>query len=87
VAARDIQTANYEVEFDPERKDELGVLMMAFSRMGLEVRRKLGELVHSEALQRKYLQDAIRRQTEKGLEGAVVEVVSRARARVAATLS
>lgn len=87
VAARDIQGANYEVEFDPERKDELGVLMKAFSRMGLEVRRRVGELVHSEALQRKYLQEAIRRQTETSLALRAAEAANEAKADFIANMS
>lgn len=87
VAARDIQAANYEVEFDPERKDELGVLMKAFSRMGLEVRRKVGELVRSEALQRKYLQEAIRRQTETSLALRAAEAANAAKADFIANMS
>ena len=87
VAARDIHAANYEVEFDPERKDELGVLMKAFSRMGLEVRRKVGELVHSEALQRKYLQEAIRRQTETSLALRAAETANAAKADFIANMS
>ena len=87
VAARDIHAANYDVEFDPERKDELGVLMKAFSRMGLEVRRKVGELVHSEALQRKYLQEAIRRQTETSLALRAAETANAAKADFIANMS
>jgi signal transduction histidine kinase len=87
VAVRDIQAANYEVKFDPERKDELGVLMKAFSRMGLEVRRKVGELVHSEALQRKYLQEAIRRQTETSLALRAAEAANAAKADFIANMS
>lgn len=87
VAARDIHAANYDVEFDPQRKDELGVLMKAFSRMGLEVRRKVGELVHSEALQRKYLQEAIRRQTETSLALRAAETANAAKADFIANMS
>jgi signal transduction histidine kinase len=87
VAARDIQAANYDVDFDPERKDELGVLMKAFSRMGLEVRRKVGELVQSEALQRKYLQEAIHRQTETSLALRAAEAANAAKADFIANMS
>jgi signal transduction histidine kinase len=86
-AARDIHAANYEVTFDPERKDELGVLMKAFARMGLEVRRKVGELVRSEALQRKYLHEAIRRQTETSLALQAAETANAAKADFIANMS
>lgn len=86
-AARDIHAANYDVAFDPKRKDELGVLMKAFARMGLEVRRKVGELVRSEALQRKYLQEAIRRQTETSLALQAAETANAAKAEFIANMS
>jgi signal transduction histidine kinase len=86
-AARDIHAANYEVTFDPERKDELGVLMKAFARMGLEVRRKVGELLRSEALQRKYLHEAIRRQTETSLALQAAETANAAKADFIANMS
>ena len=87
VAARDIHAANYDVEFDPQRKDELGVLMKAFSRMGLEVRRKVTELMNSEVLQRKYLQEAMRRQTETNLALQAAETANAAKADFIANMS
>jgi signal transduction histidine kinase len=86
-AARDIHAANYDVSFDPDRKDELGVLMKAFARMGLEMRRKVAELLHSEALQRKYLQEAIRRQTETSLALQAAETANAAKAEFIANMS
>jgi signal transduction histidine kinase/CheY-like chemotaxis protein len=86
-AARDIHAANYDVSFDPDRKDELGVLMKAFARMGLEMRRKVAELLHSEALQRKYLQEAIRRQTETSLALQAAETANAAKADFIANMS
>ena len=61
--------------------------MKAFARMGLEVRRKVGELVRSEALQRKYLQEAIRRQTETSLALQAAETANAAKAEFIANMS
>lgn len=87
VAARDIHAANYDVEFDPNRKDELGVLMKAFARMGLEVRRKVTELMNSEVLQRRYLQEALRRETETGLALQAAEAANASKADFIANMS
>ena len=57
-AARDIQAGHYEVELDTNRQDEFGVLMKTFGKMTQEIQRKVSELVHSESLQRRYLQQA-----------------------------
>ena len=63
-AARDIQAGNYDVELSSHRQDEFGMLMKAFGKMTQEVRRKVSELVQSENLQRRYLQESVRRQQE-----------------------
>ena len=57
-AARDIQAGHYEVELATTRQDEFGVLMKTFSKMTQEIQRKVSELVHSESLQRRYLQQS-----------------------------
>ena len=57
-AARDIQAGHYEVNLDTSRHDEFGVLMKTFSKMTHEIQRKVSELVHSEGLQRRYLQQS-----------------------------
>jgi len=57
-AARDIQAGHYEVELATTRQDEFGVLMKTFSKMTQEIQRKVSELVHSEGLQRRYLQQS-----------------------------
>jgi signal transduction histidine kinase len=57
-AARDIQAGHYEVDLDTTRKDEFGVLMKTFGKMTQEIRRKVSELVQSESLQRRYLQES-----------------------------
>ena len=87
VAARDIHAANYDVEFDPHRKDELGVLMKAFARLGQEVRRKVTELTQSEVLQRRYLEEAVRRQTETSLALQAAESANEAKADFIANMS
>jgi signal transduction histidine kinase len=61
--------------------------MKAFARMGLEMRRKVAELLHSEALQRKYLQEAIRRQTETSLALQAAETANAAKADFIANMS
>lgn len=57
-AARDIQAGHYEVELKTTRQDEFGVLMKTFGKMTQEIQRKVSELVHSESLQRRYLQQS-----------------------------
>ena len=57
-AARDIQAGHYEVDLDTTRKDEFGVLMKTFGKMTQEIRRKVSELIQSEGLQRRYLQES-----------------------------
>jgi signal transduction histidine kinase len=57
-AARDIQSGHYEVDLDTTRKDEFGVLMKTFGKMTQEIRRKVSELIQSEGLQRRYLQES-----------------------------
>ena len=86
-AARDIHAGNYEVTLDLERKDDLGVLMRAFDRMREEIRRKVSELTHSEALQRRYLAESIEQQarTEQALQAT--EMANRAKAEFIANMS
>ncbi|MFM8768190.1 MAG: ATP-binding protein, partial [Rubrivivax sp.] len=57
-ATRDIQAGHYEVDLDTSRHDEFGVLMKTFNKMTQEIQRKVSELVHSESLQRRYLQQS-----------------------------
>jgi signal transduction histidine kinase len=86
-AARDIHAANYEVEVDVRRQDEFGVLMRAFARMGQEVRRKINELTRSEALQRRYLQEATRRENETRVALQTAEAANRAKSDFIANMS
>ncbi len=46
------------MDLDTTRKDEFGVLMKTFGKMTQEIRRKVSELVQSESLQRRYLQES-----------------------------
>lgn len=86
-AARDIHAGHYDVKLELDRQDDLGMLMRAFDRMRDEIRRKVAELTHSEALQRRYLAESVAEQarTEQALQSA--EQANRAKAEFIANMS
>ena len=55
-ATRDIRAGNYDIDLVSGRGDEIGTLESAFILMNMEIRRRVAELIESEALQRRYLQ-------------------------------
>jgi signal transduction histidine kinase/FixJ family two-component response regulator len=68
-AVKDLGAGNYDVQVDLERGDEIGVLMRAFHQLGLEIERRIAELIKSEALQRRYLMES--RQRGAALDAAL----------------
>ena len=71
-ATRDIRAGNYDIDLVSGRGDEIGTLESAFILMNMEIRRKVAELIESEALQRRYLQESLAKQgqVEKALQQA-----------------
>jgi signal transduction histidine kinase/ActR/RegA family two-component response regulator len=68
-AVKDLGVGNYDFQVDLKRGDEIGVLMRAFHRLGLEIERRISELIKSEALQRRYLMES--RQRGAALDAAL----------------
>ncbi|MCX7233504.1 MAG: HAMP domain-containing protein, partial [Burkholderiales bacterium] len=58
-ASRDIRAGNYDIDVKPGSADDIGALQASFIRMSAEIRRKVNELTRSEALQRRYLRQAL----------------------------
>ncbi len=56
-ASRQIRAGDYDVKLDAGSSDEIGVLTEDFRHMAAEVKRRVGELTASEALQRRTLAD------------------------------
>ena len=73
-ASRDIRAGNYDIDVKPGSADDIGALQVSFIRMSAEIRRKVSELTHSEALQRRYLRQAL------GQRGELVNALQRAEA-------
>ena len=71
-ATRDIRAGNYDIDLVSGRGDEIGTLESAFILMNMEIRRRVAELIESEALQRRYLQESLAKQgqVEKALQQA-----------------
>jgi signal transduction histidine kinase/DNA-binding response OmpR family regulator len=63
-ATRDIRAGNYDIDLVSGGGDEIGTLESAFIVMNLEIRRKVAELIESEALQRRYLRESLAKQGE-----------------------
>ena len=63
-ATRDIRAGNYDIDLVSGRGDEIGTLESAFSLMNMEIRRKVADLIESEALQRRYLQESLAKQVQ-----------------------
>ena len=60
-ATVDLRAGNFDLGLDLSRTDEFGTLMRAFNRLSEEIKRRISELVHSEALQRHYLAESMTR--------------------------
>jgi two-component system, sensor histidine kinase len=86
-ASRDIRAGRYELTLPTARGDEVGELLQAFGQMSAEIRRKIGALTQSDALQRQYLDDL--RQKQVALEQALVnaEAATRAKSEFLANMS
>ena len=71
-ATRDIRAGNYDIDLVSGRRDEIGTLESAFILMNMEIRRRVAELIESEALQRRYLRESLAKQgqVEKALQQA-----------------
>ena len=71
-ATRDIRAGNYDIDLVSGRGDEIGTLESAFILMNMEIRRRVAELIESEALQRRYLRESLAKQgqVEKALQQA-----------------
>ena len=61
-ATRDIRAGNYDIDLVSGGGDEIGTLESAFILMTMEIRRKVAELIESEALQRRYLRESLAKQ-------------------------
>jgi signal transduction histidine kinase/DNA-binding response OmpR family regulator len=71
-ATRDIRAGNYDIDLVSGGDDEIGTLESAFILMNMEIRRKVAELIESEALQRRYLRESMSKQgqVEQALQQA-----------------
>jgi signal transduction histidine kinase/DNA-binding response OmpR family regulator len=71
-ATRDVRAGNYDIDLVSGGGDEIGTLESAFILMNIEIRRKVAELIESEALQRRYLRESLARQgqVEQALQQA-----------------
>ncbi len=71
-ATRDIRAGNYDIDLVSGGGDEIGTLESAFILMNMEIRRKVAELIESEALQRRYFRESLARQgqVEQALQQA-----------------
>ena len=71
-ATRDVRAGNYDIDLVSGGGDEIGTLESAFILMNMEIRRKVAELIESEALQRRYLRESLARQgqVEEALQQA-----------------
>ena len=71
-ATRDVRAGNYDIDLVSGGGDEIGTLESAFILMNMEIRRKVAELIESEALQRRYLRESLARQgqVEQALQQA-----------------
>jgi signal transduction histidine kinase/CheY-like chemotaxis protein len=86
-ASRDIRAGNYDINLVSRGVDEIGTLESAFIRMSMEISRKVDELIASEALQRRYLRDAMAKQglVEQALQQA--EAATNAKSEFLANMS
>lgn len=60
-ATVDLRAGKFDLGLDLSRTDEFGTLMRAFNRLSEEIKRRISELVQSEALQRHYLAESMTR--------------------------
>lgn len=56
-ASRRLRAGDYDVALAPRGNDEIGVLTRDFQQLAAEIKRKVSDLIESEALQRRYLTD------------------------------
>ena len=63
-ATRDMRAGNYDIDLVSGGGDEIGTLESAFILLNMEIRRKVAELIESEALQRRYLRESLAKQMQ-----------------------
>ena len=86
-ASRQIHAGDYDVKLAPAGNDEIGALTEDFGHMAAEVKRRIAELTKSEALQRRYLAEAVQRQAELEVAKQRAEVADRAKSNFLANMS
>jgi signal transduction histidine kinase/ActR/RegA family two-component response regulator len=86
-ASKAIRDGNFAITLPAARGDQIGALIDAFGRMSQEVRRKIGELTVSEAMQRKYLQLSIQKQAQAEAEMKKADLANRAKSEFVANMS
>lgn len=86
-ASREISAGRYDVELATGRRDEIGMLMNAFDHMRREVRRTVGELTESHALQQRYLAQAQAERAQAERLTRQAEAASRAKSDFLANVS
>ena len=86
-ASRQIHAGNYDVKLETGSCDEIGTLTEDFRHMAAEVKRKIGELTESEALQRRYLADLQKEHAALEIARARAEAANQAKSDFLANMS
>lgn len=86
-ASRQIRAGDYDVKLETGNTDDIGVLTENFRHMAAEVKRRIGELTQSEALQRRYLADLQREHAELEVARATAVAASQAKSDFLAKMS
>ena len=71
-ASRDMRAGNYDIELPEAQGDEIGELISSFRKMNAEIKRKIDELILSESLQRRYLEES------RGKQAVIEQALSKA---------
>ena len=86
-ATREIREGRYALALDADGHDEISALMLAFLQMSAELERKLSDLTQSEALQRRYLAESLKKQGQVAQALRLAEDATSAKAEFLANIS
>jgi signal transduction histidine kinase/ActR/RegA family two-component response regulator len=67
-----MRAGNYDIELPEAQGDEIGELISSFRKMNAEIKRKIDELILSESLQRRYLEES------RGKQAVIEQALSKA---------